>query len=424
MTNAAQSKNNIKIYSYTNEHLHSFCICFYIKTGSMYETKDTIGISHFLEHMIFRNINFVSGYNLYETLDNLGLAFSASTCKEFVQFSITGAPRKFKSACDIITKIFLPLDKTLPKDEFEAERKRIKAEIREDDDKRTIEYIAKSSVWENTSLANLITGTIGNVNKIKMKHLAEEKDKVFSASNVFCYVTGNVPQENMKYLAEKISEYEISENGVCRNNIAPVPENFFKRNCKVVTKQEDYCMAQICFDVDNKKVSKEERSILYDMIFSGDSCAMFRELSEKYGYVYSYDARLEEYRNIGSLSFSFEVEYKNLYSSLEAVAEICEKMKETPQGLEKAKVYYTDNIEMMLDNAEELNFTMAYENYILNENFDTIEKKKEKYLKINEENIKKASREIFRNSNLVVAVKGDKKKINAEKIKKIFAKLN
>ena len=67
--------SGIPVYSYLNPHLHKFCLCMYVKGGSMYERKTENGISHFFEHVVIRNINVLMEGGLYQVLDRLGLSF-------------------------------------------------------------------------------------------------------------------------------------------------------------------------------------------------------------------------------------------------------------------------------------------------------------------------------------------------------------
>ena len=71
--------NGVSIFHDKNIRLHSFCLCLYVKAGSMYESKKNNGISHFLEHIVFRNIHYKMNGTLYQTLDRLGLEFNATT---------------------------------------------------------------------------------------------------------------------------------------------------------------------------------------------------------------------------------------------------------------------------------------------------------------------------------------------------------
>ena len=76
----------VSIFHDKNENIHSFCLCLYVRAGSLFETKENNGISHFFEHIVFKNIHYQMGENLYQTLDRCGLDFNASTYEEFIQF--------------------------------------------------------------------------------------------------------------------------------------------------------------------------------------------------------------------------------------------------------------------------------------------------------------------------------------------------
>ena len=159
----------VSVFHDKNENIHSFCLCLYVRAGSLFETKENNGISHFFEHIVFKNIHYQMGENLYQTLDRCGLDFNASTYEEFIQFIITGAPAHFEEAAEILTGIFEPI--TLPEEVIDTERKRIKAEIREEDEESSLGYFTKKIAWKNTSLERTITGKKKTLDKIKGKQI-------------------------------------------------------------------------------------------------------------------------------------------------------------------------------------------------------------------------------------------------------------
>ena len=100
----------------------------------MYESSGERGITHFLEHILIRNVSELMGGRLYLTLDSMGLELGASTYSEMVQFSIFGSVSRFRPSADIITRLLEPI--ILGRAEVDAERQRIKAEIRESGDRQ------------------------------------------------------------------------------------------------------------------------------------------------------------------------------------------------------------------------------------------------------------------------------------------------
>lgn len=413
------SENGVTIYSYPNENLHSFCIALYVKAGCLYETEEENGITHFIEHLIFRNIDHLMNHTLYRTLDQYGLSFDASTYKEFVQFTITGSPQNFPLAAELITKAFHPL--VLNTREIDLERQRIKAEIREYDDKSTLDYFSNNIVWEGTSLMQMITGKKKTLNKIGKKKLNQAHASMFTNDLCFFYLTGSITKSHLEYLGKCITSYQIDASQQKRNNVAPVPEAFFQRKPKVYLKKSDTCYVRFSFDLDTSRYSTAELDLLYDILFCGHSCMVYQELSEKRGLIYSHDSSLEQYKNIGLLYFSFEVQSSNLYT---AVKVIIEKLKDLKNGIQEELscviAPYVDNAYIMMDNASELNWTFAYENHILNCGYHTMEERIHAYQAVTSERLTQIAQEIFCSSNLTFTLKGKKKKTDLPLLEKLL----
>ena len=218
------TKNGINVYTYKNESSHSFFISLFLRAGSMYEAESESGITHFFEHTAIRNVNKQMNGGLYPLLDETGLEFNASTFSEMVQFYISGASKNFGVAAEVITKLFSPI--ILSPSEIDTERRRIKAEIRENDDKTSLGTFTNTIVNEGTSLANSILGSIGSVNKITAQRLEEYRKRVFTKDSVFFYVTGNFTDADLSVLSDLISCFELPDGDKNNVNIAPVPAKF------------------------------------------------------------------------------------------------------------------------------------------------------------------------------------------------------
>ncbi len=417
------ASNGTRIYSMKSPGLHGFCLCVYARAGVLYEEDNERGISHFVEHIVFRNINAIMGGKLYDILDEAGLTFTAATYKEFIQFCITGESSKFLLAGNILLKLFEELNSERLGDDFELERGRIRAEIREYDEKASLDWLVKNNVWQSTALANMITGTLGDVSKITVAKCERARRKMFSKDNFFFYATGNYDEKDIDELCARIGGISVG-NTPLRDNVCILPEKYMNRDVSVLTKDASYYMVELCFDFDVPGAKKPVRNLFYDMMFAGENCRFFKALSEDMGYIYSYDAKIEEYKNAGNLSISYEVAHKDLYDSLEMAAALFNRMKKDAEGLSRAKVFYTSNACLSLDNAEELNWNMAYENHILDEGIISIDDKRERYEKVTPEDITALASKVFRTKNLVIGIKGRKKKLDLEKINGIFTVLD
>ncbi len=413
------TKNGVDIFYYKNPNIHGFYISLFLRAGSMHE--EISGITHFLEHAAIRNVSVLMGGELYSTLDRYGMDFNASTFSEMVQFYITGASTNIDRASEIISRLLSPI--ILSTDDIRAERDRIKAEIRESDDATSLSTFSYNIVYEGTTLARTITGTLGGVNKITKTRLEEYRRSVMTPENIFFYLTGNFTDENLSLLASLIEGYKL-ESGVMQQNLAPVCKNFGKRDGRVHIKNADFTMLRFTFDMDMTKMTVAESDLLYDLLLGGYNSRLFIEMSEKRGLFYDISGSSDRYANIGELVFSFEVRSGSVLDAVEAVVSILRELKENiPAESQMMRADYVDNAGLLYDDPRELNFVFAYDNHIMNAGYSSIEERAERYKSVTPERIRDLARRIFRPENLTLALKGNKKKIDTEKLENIIKTL-
>jgi predicted Zn-dependent peptidase len=418
------TRNGIDVYSYPQPHLHSFCIGLYVKAGLLYESPEEAGITHFLEHVLFRNLGGLPQRALYERLESVGAEFNACTYKEFVYFYITAAHRHFEECAGIIAMLLAPLTATVA--DVSAERRRVQSEIREEDELNSIEHFAKQQVWKGTSLSRLITGTITGVEAIGAERLREEKRRVFAAENMFFYVTGCYAKKDVETLCRLADGYPLEAGRAARENLAPVPEGFMQRGGGVLLRNTaDLPGVLFSFDMACRKYSMAELNLLYDILFSGTLSRFSLRLSEDSGLVYDYDAFLEQYGNIGTLHVEFSAMQSRLYEAVGLAAEVFRSMREKIAGEELAHFLpeYTYNHLAALDRPQRLNWDMAYNNHILGKGYGSIEELPGLYSRVTPERLMEISGEIFRPENLVVAVKAERRKIKADTLEGILSSL-
>ena len=416
------AKNGVKIYSYKNPNLHGFYISLFLKGGSMYEEQGDEGITHFLEHVLVRNVNKLFSGRLYSELDRLGIEFNASTYAEMVQFYVCGADKNFCRGAEIISKLLCPI--ALTREEIDTERRRIKAEIRENDDKNSMSAFAMQTVYPGTTLKNYITGTAKSVSKITRSRLEKYRRDVFTGENVFLYVTGSFTEEDILDLSEKIGAATLFGAVPKRDNVAPVPQNFLKRDANVALKNDDFTMVRFNFDIDMSRVSSPVIDVIYDNLFSGYNSPFFIKMSEERGIFYDISGAVERYKNIGMLYFSFEVREAAIYDAVSMSVEILNSFMSAP--LEEGalmKAGYVDNAQMLYDDLRESNFTLAYDSHILDLGYPSLASRRAVYEKITAEDVRRGACEIFSPKNLTLTVKGKKKKIDTERIREILLTL-
>jgi len=416
------SKNGIRIYSIENPAQHGFFLSLFVRAGSIYEREEESGITHFLEHVAIRNIHYLMGGELYALLDRYGLEFNASTFNEMVQFYISGAKENFSKAAEILCRVFSPI--ALPRSEIDLERLRIKAEIRESDERNSLAAFTAGALYPDSPLKNSIVGTVRSVNSITGRKLEAYRAAVLTTENIFFYATGAVGEGEIRSLLSVLEGYNLPY-GERRESAPRLPASFGKRAGAVHIKNADFTMLRFNFDVDMERVSSPELDLLYDLLLSGYGARFFVEMSEKRGLFYDISGGLDRYKNGGSFYFSFEVKEKNVPQAIELVLEILRDLKTNVCKTEDLiKAPYVDNAYLLYDDARELNFTFAYDAHVLGLPYSGLEDRKAAYRKIEGERMREVARAVFCLENLVLTVKGNKKKLSASALSALLRKID
>lgn len=402
------------IFGYKNPSSNSVFISLFLRAGGMFGDEGVPGITHFLEHIMIRNIDKTMDGALYSTLDREGLEFNASTYSEMVQFYITGAKEKIGIAKKILLHIFSPI--ILSAEEIAREGDRIKAEIRENDEQSSLATFTSGIVYSGTPLAKSITGTVGDVSKINKKRLEEYRVRAFTRDNIFLYITGAYEDDEISALSSALGELALPP-GNYHENIAEVPGEFFKRTPEVKVKGADYTMLRLTFDMDMSKYSMAESDILYDMLLGGYSSRLYIELSEKRGLCYDVSGAMERYKNIGTFTVSVELKARDIYSALKIILGVLCEMRDTIFPEDRLmKAGYVDNAYMLYDDTRELNFTFAYDNHIMDAGYASLEERRERHRAVTPERIREVAREIFRRENLTLTMKGSRRAVDTDRL--------
>ena len=160
-------------------------------------------------------------------------------------------------------------------------------------------------------------------------------------------------------------------------------------------------------------------------MLSGYNSKFFIEMSEKRGLFYDVNGATERYKNIGTFTFSFEVRPDAVYEATETTLSILAELKESLLPPDECmKAGYVDNAFMLYDDTRELNFTFAYDNHVMDNGYSSLAERADRYQNITPEKLRDAAREIFKAKNLTLTMKGNKKKINTEKILEIINKFD
>ncbi len=410
--------NGIPIYCYSNMNVSGFSLSLYLRAGSMFESGEENGSTHFFEHAVFRHLNKLYNGRLYEMIDACGLSFEASTGVKYVEFNITGVAGRFGMASRVLSDVFTPF--TLTQAELRPEKGRVKAEIREEDSASSFEHFCAEAIWQGTSLSNTVSGTAGGVDRIGVKRLKSLQQELLSTENLFFYAAGHVSSADIEMLA-RLLEIEPTSHAQLRRNVAPVPPSFGRREGNVHVKNSPFTSVCMSFDCSATVRSLPALYLAWDMLYSGEMSILHHRLSERSGLIYSFDGYIEAYDNLSLITLTYDVRADKLYQSVEeailafaSVAELAEK------HLPYVLPAYTDNAPLLRDTPSSLTSTFGYEGHILSQGYRSVEERSETFCAVSASDIEQLAASTFRASALTLAVKANKSKLDTERLLRLF----
>ena len=185
------------IMPYRNE-TQTASIFFYFKVGSKNETPEINGISHFIEHMIFKGSpKFKSYLDISKTFDANGISFNAFTSKDMTayHYKFLSTPENLDIICKITSDMILnPL---MREKDIDTERNVIIQEMNDDADDidEFISDTIECRIFNGHPLGNTIIGTLKTLNDIKQKELLEYHKKYYRTDNLLIAFSGNMKHQ-------------------------------------------------------------------------------------------------------------------------------------------------------------------------------------------------------------------------------------
>lgn len=303
--------NSLRVFFNHTDSVRSATVGVWIASGSRYEREDINGISHFIEHIVFKGSKKRSGFEIAEGMDEIGAHVNAYTTKEYTFFYTKALDYQIMKATDILFDMIRnPL---LCQKDIETEKGVVLEEIAmcEDDPADVCIELNERQILSGTTMAMDILGTRETVSALRKEDIEEYMKRFYVPERMIIGVSGNFDKEA---LMQKICEYfgELKNTG---NPLTGYELNFRK---VMTLKKTDTEQTHISLSFEGIPIEHED---LYDLqvcmfiLGTGSSSMLNQRIREQLGLVYSIDSWLGRYLGGGY---------------------ICVNMSLTPQSEEKA----------------------------------------------------------------------------------------
>ena len=197
----ATLSNGLQVVAELNDQAHSVASGFFVKTGSRDESTEVAGVSHFLEHMIFKGTATRNALAVNRDFDRVGAKHNAQTSEEDTFYHVTTLPEYLPGAFDVLSDILRP---SLRAEDFETEKKVIIEEIRMYlDDPMSVAYeAAKVAHFGSHALGQSILGSVGSISEMTIEQMRDYFERRYVPSNIVLAFAGKSNWDDVLALAE------------------------------------------------------------------------------------------------------------------------------------------------------------------------------------------------------------------------------
>lgn len=298
-----------------------------VKTGSINESPDENGISHFIEHTLFKGTEKRTAFEISDGIDRIGAQINAFTSKETTCYYTKSTSERLGDALDVLSDIFF--DSVFDKQELEKEKGVVLEEISmcEDTPEDICLDLLSESYYGKTGLGQTILGTAKNVKKFTKDDIKRYMDKYYCADNVVISIAGKVDIKQAETLVDKLfAEKFSSKKSEKQAVVLPShPETLYK--CKKLEQTHvSFCMPAI-----SVKSDESDALAIANTVFGGGmSSRLFQKIREEMGLAYSVYSYVSQYKDSGVTEIYAGVNTPNRDIAAESILNEIKRIKTEP----------------------------------------------------------------------------------------------
>jgi predicted Zn-dependent peptidase len=398
--------NGLLVLSEEMRHIRSVSIGVWMKTGSRDEAPEANGISHFVEHMVFKGTTTRSAQDIARQVDSIGGNMDAFTGKETICFNIKVLDDHLPIALDIVSDLVLHPIFT-PKD-IVREKGVILEEIKMDEDNPDylVHEIFTQNFWKDHPLGKPILGTKETVRSFEQEKLFDFYRQRFAPNNMIISAAGNL---NHRKFVELIREHFAGLASVPNGFHLPAPAvtpRIITRNKKALEQ------VQLCLGVPSHPICHEKRYVSYvlnTVLGGGMSSRLFQKIREEQGLAYAIYSDLNPYRDTGCMTVGAGTSLESTPKVVDSVLAEFREMKSEPipeEELRRAKDQLKGSLMLSLESSTSRMSNLARQQMYF-ERFFTMDETIEQIESVSADEVTKMARELFKPDQIAITVLGN-----------------
>ncbi len=388
------------------EHIRSASIGIWLETGSRDETPQSNGISHFIEHMVFKGTKHRTAEEIARQVDSIGGNMDAFTSKECICFNVKVLDEHVPVALDILTD--LVLYPTFTAEDIARERGVILEEIKMDEDNPDylVHEIFTQNFWKDHPLGKPILGTKETVKRFERDAVLETYTHRFAPGNIIVTAAGHLDHDHFVDLVVKHFEHlKPAQNGFHSATPKIVPR-IVLRNKKALEQ------VQLCIGVPAHPIAHEKRHagyILNTLLGGGMSSRLFQNIRERQGLAYSIYSDLNPYRDTGCMAVYAGTSLASAAKVVKSVVNEFRDLKSKPvpeEELRRSKDQLKGSLMLSLESSTARMSNLARQEMYF-DRFQDLDELIEKIEAVTVEDLQTLAQEFFKTEAIAVTALGN-----------------
>jgi len=412
-------KNGTRLISVPQDSTGAFTVLVLFSVGSRYETRDINGISHYIEHLMFKgtkrrpNTQIIS-----KELDAYGAEYNAFTSKDYTGYYVKINTEKRLKAIDIVSDMLH--NSKFDEKELNRERNVVLEEIHmyRDNPMMHIEDILEEEIFGDTPLGWSIAGYENTMKKITRKNIVDFYNKHYIPKNTVVVFSGNMKGMNVKEVAEKYFGTRVSTTLATKY---PKFNESFKQKIRLETKDTGQLQIALAFPgLSYKDKDMPALGLLANILGGTMSSRLFTQVRERRGLAYFVRAMLSPYQDTGAFIIRAGLNKENLDLAIKTILKELDKIKKsgvTEGELKRAKDNIKGHIILSMEDSSYIAGWLGKQE-LLSDSIEVLEDRIKKMEKVKSQDIIKLANKIFNLKKMSVACIGPVKDEN--KIKKLL----
>ncbi|MGH9728506.1 MAG: M16 family metallopeptidase [Candidatus Acidiferrales bacterium] len=309
------------------EHVRSVSVGIWIRSGSRREPAELNGISHFIEHMVFKGTARRKAEDIAREVDRVGGMVDAFTAKEMVCFNTRVLDEHLETVFDVLADMML--DPQFPEEEISRERSVVLEEIRmvEDNPEDLVHEMFSRNLWGHHPLGRPILGTAETVERFDRETLNNWFRHWYAPNNMVITAAGNLSHQRLlDLIVPRFGGRAAAENGA--SEPAPLPRADLASRSKTELEQVHVCLGVPAYSMTDSR--RYAVSVLNNLLGSGMSSRLFQNIREKQGLAYAVFSETNHYRDAGMLTIYAGTSLETVEQLIRSVMSELHDLKERP----------------------------------------------------------------------------------------------